>query len=43
MVECAVSSFGRLDGAFNNAGVEMHNKLVDDLDADEWDRRLSIP
>ena len=42
MVECAVSSFGRLDGAFNNAGVEMHNKLVDDLDADEWDSVLDV-
>ena len=42
MVECAVSSFGRLDGAFNNAGVEMHNKLVDDLDAREWDSVLDV-
>ena len=42
MVECAVSSFGRLDGAFNNAGVEMHNKLVDDLDAGEWDSVLDV-
>ena len=42
MVDCALSSFGRLDGAFNNAGVEMHNKLVDDLDADEWDSVLDV-
>ncbi len=42
MVDCALSSFGRLDGAFNNAGVEMHNKRVDDLDADEWDSVLDV-
>ena len=42
MVECAVSSFGRLDGAFNKAGVEMHNKLVYDLDAGEWDSVLDV-
>ncbi len=42
MVECALSNFGRLDGAFNNAGIEMHNKLVDNLDAEEWDSVLDI-
>ena len=42
MMDCALSSFGRLDGAFNNAGVEMHNKLVDDLHADEWDSVLNV-
>ena len=42
MVDCALSSFGQLDGAFNNAGVEMHNKLVDELDADEWDSVLDV-
>ena len=41
MADCALSSFGRLDGAFN-AGVEMHNKIVDDLDADEWDSVLDV-
>ena len=42
MVDGALSSFGRLDGAFNNAGIEMHNKLVDDLEADEWDSVLDV-
>ena len=42
LVDGALSTFGRLDGAFNNAGVEMHNKLVDDLDADEWDSVLDV-
>ena len=42
MVAFAVKSFGRLDGAFNNAGVPMHNKLVEDLSEAEWDRVLDI-
>lgn len=42
MVDCAVADFGRLDGAFNNAGIEMHNKLADDLDADDWDSVLNV-
>ena len=42
MVDGALSTFGRLDGAFNNAGIDMHNKLVDDLDADEWDSVLDV-
>lgn len=42
MVDFAVKSFGRLDGAFNNAGVPMHNKLVEDLSEAEWDRVLDI-
>ena len=42
MVDRAVSEFGRLDGAFNNAGIEMHNKLTDDLGADEWDEVLDV-
>ena len=42
MVDRAVSEFGRLDGAFNNAGIEMHNKLTDDLSADDWDSVLDV-
>ena len=42
MVECAVSSFGRLNGAFNYAGVEMHNKLANDLAAGEWDSVFDV-
>ncbi|WP_411338726.1 SDR family oxidoreductase [Sphingopyxis sp. J-6] len=37
-----VAAFGRLDGAFNNAGIEMANKLVPDLDAAEWARIMGI-
>ena len=40
MVDRAVAEYGCLDGAFNNAGVEMHNKLVDDLETDDWDSVL---
>ncbi len=42
MVDFAVSSFGRLDGAFNNAGVPMHSKLVEDLSEEEWDKVMDI-
>ena len=42
MVDRTLSEFGRLDGAFNNAGIEMHNKLVDDLEAAEWDSVLNV-
>jgi len=37
-----VDVFGRLDGAFNNAGIEMANKLVPDLDAADWARMMGI-
>ena len=37
-----VLHFGRLDGAFNNAGIEMANRLVPDLDMAEWSRMLAI-
>lgn len=32
----ALAEYERLDGAFNNAGVQMHNKLLQDLSVDEW-------
>lgn len=38
MVDRAISEFGRLDGAFNNAGVPMHNKLTDEIEASEYDQ-----
>ncbi len=41
-VAAVVSAFGRLDGAFNNAGIEMANKLVADLDAADWARMMGI-
>ena len=42
MVDFAVETFGRLDGAFNNAGITLHNKLVEDLDASEWDQVMDV-
>ena len=39
MVDRAVSEFGRLDGAFNNAGIEMHNKLLP-ADVEGLERRV---
>jgi 2,5-dichloro-2,5-cyclohexadiene-1,4-diol dehydrogenase 1 len=42
MVQFAVASFGRLDGAFNNAGVQMNNKLVQDLSFAEWSKVIGV-
>ncbi len=42
MVDFAVASFGRLDGAFNNAGVAMHGKMVENLEEKEWDAVLDV-
>jgi NAD(P)-dependent dehydrogenase (short-subunit alcohol dehydrogenase family) len=37
-----VAAFGRLDFAFNNAGVEQATKAMADLTEEEWDRVISI-
>ena len=42
MVDFAVASFGRLNGAFNNAGIQMHNKSVDELTLADWNTVLGI-
>jgi len=36
MVAFTLERYGRLDGAFNNAGIEMHNKPVHELTAADW-------
>ena len=41
-VAAVVKQFGRLDGAFNNAGIEMANKSVSDLTLDDWQRMMAI-
>jgi NAD(P)-dependent dehydrogenase (short-subunit alcohol dehydrogenase family) len=41
-VNTAKERFVRLDGAFNNAGVQMQNKLLQDLSLEEWNRVNSI-
>lgn len=40
--EAARVHFGGLHGAFNNAGIEMANKLIPELSAEEWHRLQSI-
>lgn len=42
LVEKAVGQFGRLDGAFNNAGVEQKNKPLAELTLEEWERAVRI-
>jgi len=41
-VAAVVARFGGLDGAFNNAGIEMSNNLVRDLDLADWSRMMDI-
>lgn len=42
MVAAAVSRYGRLDGAFNNAGVPNVGKKLHEVDLAEWDRCQAI-
>jgi len=42
MVEQAVATFGRLDAAFNNAGVQSPIAETADARADEFDRVIAI-
>jgi NAD(P)-dependent dehydrogenase (short-subunit alcohol dehydrogenase family) len=41
-VDKAVAAFGRIDVAFNNAGVEQPYGLLADVSEDEWDRIVAI-
>jgi NAD(P)-dependent dehydrogenase (short-subunit alcohol dehydrogenase family) len=42
LVAKTVEAFGRLDGAFNNAGVEQRNKPLAELTLAEWQRAIDI-
>lgn len=42
MVDHAVSTFGGLDGAFNNAGIDDDRQLIVDLPAERWERTMRI-
>lgn len=42
MVARTVQAFGRLDGAFNNAGVEQHNVPLHTLTLEQWRRVMSV-
>jgi 2,5-dichloro-2,5-cyclohexadiene-1,4-diol dehydrogenase 1 len=41
-VAAVVETHGRLDGAFNNAGIEMANKPVTELTMDDWQRMMAV-
>jgi len=38
MVAETIRHYGRLDGAFNNAGITFHSKAIDALSVEEWKR-----
>lgn len=42
MVAFTISRYGRLDGALNNAGIEMSNKPVHELTAEEWAHVMNV-
>jgi NAD(P)-dependent dehydrogenase (short-subunit alcohol dehydrogenase family) len=42
LIEHAVGTYGRLDGAFNNAGLEQCAKPLHELTLEEWERALRI-
>lgn len=42
LVAATVERHGRLDGAFNNAGVEQRNKPLDELTLAEWEQAICI-
>jgi NAD(P)-dependent dehydrogenase (short-subunit alcohol dehydrogenase family) len=42
MVKCAVSEFGRLDCAVNNAGITGSGGEIQDLGLEDWSRTLAI-
>jgi NAD(P)-dependent dehydrogenase (short-subunit alcohol dehydrogenase family) len=42
MVAFAVERYGRLDVAFNNAGIELENKATADCDEDTFDRIVDV-
>jgi len=42
MVAFAVERFGRLDAAFNNAGIELENQPTADCDEDTFDRIVDV-
>ena len=42
LIAYVVDSYGRIDGAFNNAGVEQRNKPLDELSLEEWELAIRI-
>lgn len=41
-IAALLERFGKLDGAFNNAGIEMANRLLPDLSSEEWARMIAV-
>jgi NAD(P)-dependent dehydrogenase (short-subunit alcohol dehydrogenase family) len=41
-LETTIATYGRLDAAFNNAGVEQAKKAMADITEEEWDRIIAI-
>ncbi|WP_269501020.1 SDR family NAD(P)-dependent oxidoreductase [Burkholderia sp. IMCC1007] len=41
-IDTTVDTFGRLDVAFNNAGIAPRGAPVAELDEDEWDRTIAV-
>ncbi|MEI6644027.1 MAG: SDR family oxidoreductase [Novosphingobium sp.] len=42
LVAATVAHYGRLDGAFNNAGMEQHNTPLDELTLTQWNSVIQI-
>ncbi|MDQ8757436.1 SDR family oxidoreductase [Sphingosinicella sp. LHD-64] len=42
LVAKTIEIYGRIDGAFNNAGVEQSGQLLADLSTEQWDRAIRI-
>lgn len=42
MVKAAVDSFGKIDGAFNNAGLGITHNLIPEMPTQVWDRVLDV-
>ncbi|MCC5950643.1 MAG: SDR family oxidoreductase [Acidimicrobiia bacterium] len=42
MVDTAIQTYGRLDAAFNNAGIEGSPATIDQLAREQWDRLLAV-
>lgn len=42
MVKAAVDSFGKIDGAFNNAGLGITHNTVHEMSTEVWDRVLDV-
>jgi NAD(P)-dependent dehydrogenase (short-subunit alcohol dehydrogenase family) len=42
LIDRAVSTYGKLDGAFNNAGLEQCNLPLHELSTEQWERALRV-